>query len=117
MSRVWRLLPPRKSFVAASSSRTRAPARRAQIAAHNPALPPPTTRTSKDCFSSMSGFHFTGRSPKDNSERRSRLFNIDISRSLYGSPIFLHRFSDVTGLFQPPHERIIDQTAALTSQD
>src|SRR4030095_8097516 len=48
MLRVCRLLPPRKSFVALSSSSTRAPARRAVIAAHSPALPPPTIRTSTD---------------------------------------------------------------------
>jgi hypothetical protein len=47
----------------------------------------------------MSGFHLTRRSPKDGRERRSRSFNIDTSRSLYGSLTFLYPFSDVIGLF------------------
>src|SRR5215472_17184185 len=47
MSRVWRLLPPRKTSGELSSRSTRAPARFAVMAAHNPALPPPTTSTSK----------------------------------------------------------------------
>src|ERR1051325_4373707 len=46
MSRVCRLFPARKSLVALSRTRTRAPARRAVIAAHIAALPPPITRTS-----------------------------------------------------------------------
>src|SRR6266540_771427 len=45
--RVWRLLPPRKCFGAHSTSCTLAPARRALIAAHSAALPPPSTRTSQ----------------------------------------------------------------------
>src|SRR5919202_2842848 len=46
MSRVCRLLPPRRCRGAASTSSTRAPGRLASRAAHRPALPPPTTRTS-----------------------------------------------------------------------
>src|SRR5262249_38529420 len=46
MSRVCRVLPPRRHAGAASSSNTDAPASRAVIAATSPALPPPTTTTS-----------------------------------------------------------------------
>src|SRR5438552_13835651 len=44
--RVCRLLPPRKCLGAHSSRRTLLPARRAVMAAHSAALPPPNTRTS-----------------------------------------------------------------------
>src|SRR5438034_757251 len=44
--RVCRLLPPRKCLGAHSSRRTLFPARRAVMAAHSAALPPPSTRTS-----------------------------------------------------------------------
>src|SRR5688500_10637790 len=44
--RVWRLLPPRISRGAHSSTIQVAPASRAVSAAHIPALPPPTTTTS-----------------------------------------------------------------------
>src|SRR3990170_1057637 len=47
MSRVWRLLPPRKTSGELSRMSTLAPARLAVIAAQSPALPPPITRTSK----------------------------------------------------------------------
>ncbi len=46
MLRVWRVLPPRMNFGAASTTSTEAPPRRAAIAAHSAALPPPTTSTS-----------------------------------------------------------------------
>src|SRR5437867_4716856 len=44
--RVCRLLPPRKCLGAHSSRSTLLPARRAVMAAHNAALPPPNTKTS-----------------------------------------------------------------------
>src|SRR5437867_12613718 len=44
--RVWRLLPPRKCLGAHSSKSTFMPARRAVMAAHSAALPPPNTKTS-----------------------------------------------------------------------
>src|ERR1022692_3555145 len=44
--RVWRVLPPPENFGAPSSTSTEAPVRRALIAAHNAALPPPITSTS-----------------------------------------------------------------------
>src|SRR5579863_2204757 len=44
--RVCRLLPPRNSCGAHSSTSTRAPARAATIAEHNAAFPPPAIRTS-----------------------------------------------------------------------
>src|SRR6266498_1952933 len=46
MSRVCRVLPPRRHSAAFSSSKTLAPDSRAEIAATSPALPPPTTMTS-----------------------------------------------------------------------
>src|SRR5947208_10648654 len=46
MLRVWRVLPPRYNFGAPSSTSTDAPPRRALIAAHSAALPPPITSTS-----------------------------------------------------------------------
>src|SRR5262252_3942898 len=46
MSRVWRLLPPRRHVGARSSSSTDSAWRRADSAATRPALPPPTTTTS-----------------------------------------------------------------------
>src|SRR5919206_3746868 len=46
ISRVCRLLPPRRHCGAPSTSSTLRPASRAVIAAHRPALPPPMTRTS-----------------------------------------------------------------------
>src|SRR5216684_6138602 len=42
-------MPPRKLAGACSTRRTEAPLRRAAIAAHRAALPPPTTRTSTAC--------------------------------------------------------------------
>src|SRR6201996_9392608 len=47
--RACRALPPRKALGACSTMRTVAPARRAAIAAHSAAQPPPTTRTSDIC--------------------------------------------------------------------
>src|SRR3954463_9246187 len=44
--RVWRGFPPPKNFGAPSSTSTDAPARRALMAAHSAALPPPITSTS-----------------------------------------------------------------------
>src|SRR5687768_16783572 len=46
---VYELLPPRSSCGARSSSSTLAPSSAADIAAHNAALPPPTTITSYFC--------------------------------------------------------------------
>src|ERR1700734_3442530 len=46
MLRVWRGLPPRENIVAPSSTSPETPVRRALIAAHNAALPPPITSTS-----------------------------------------------------------------------
>src|SRR5919199_5707110 len=46
MSRVWRLLPPRRQVGARSRSSTDSACWRAEIAATRPALPPPTTTTS-----------------------------------------------------------------------
>src|SRR5258708_6880971 len=46
MLRVYLLLPPRTAREVRSTSRTRAPCRRAAIAAQSAALPPPTTTTS-----------------------------------------------------------------------
>src|ERR671936_2862920 len=50
MSRVCRLLPPRRHVGARSSSSTDCAWCRAEIAATRPAFPPPTTTTSK-CLS------------------------------------------------------------------
>src|SRR3984957_3273591 len=46
MLRGWRVFYPRENCGAPSSTSTEAPARRALIAAHNAALPPPITSTS-----------------------------------------------------------------------
>jgi hypothetical protein len=51
--RVWRLLPPRKWRGACSTINTEAPARRAEIAAHTAALPPPMTSTSTGLLKSI----------------------------------------------------------------
>src|SRR5665213_2633830 len=53
--RVWRLLPPRKSNGAASTTSTRAPSSFALNAAQRPAFPPPTTSTSYKEFSRVNG--------------------------------------------------------------
>src|SRR6516164_3095762 len=95
MSRVWRLLPPRKSLVALSSTSTRAPARRAVMAAHSPALPPPTTSTSKG---------------------RVRSAIKDLCSPVWLAPRLtapLHRFVDVTTLLHPLDKRTIDQIRRL----
>src|SRR5688500_7854938 len=55
MSRVCRLLPPRKVSGALSTNSTLAPPRRAMIAAPSAAFPPPITRTSKGRLRSVLG--------------------------------------------------------------
>src|SRR5579859_8189058 len=60
MSRVWRLLPPRRQAGARSSSSTESTRWRAEIAATRPALPPPTTTTAY-VFKRFSGARGDGR--------------------------------------------------------
>src|SRR3990170_206184 len=73
MSRVWRLLPPRKTSGELSRMSTLAPARLAVIAAQSPALPPPITRTSKLRAESSIGLYPILRPPFHRPRRRRRL--------------------------------------------
>src|ERR1700733_10320491 len=80
MLRVCRVLPPRKNFGGASSTTTEAPARRALMAAHKAALPPPITSVSYFFSLSIVGCFICGVATEQ--DRTARLFR-------WAAPTFL----------------------------
>src|ERR1700694_3885784 len=95
--RVWRLLPPRKCLGAHSRQRTLLPARRAVIAAHSAALPPPNIKTSYTRETTI-GFSIRDWQDRDRICRdrgeRDRSSHPGLARIFGGGRYFLSLFSD-----------------------